>query len=59
MRDAPEYYRIKKGLNSSDSSYGNNGFFVFDHYKVDNYEIRCQISDGEGWEHVSVTIGAK
>lgn len=38
---------------------GNNGFFIFPHYKISDYEIRCQVSDGLGWEHVSITIGAK
>jgi hypothetical protein len=52
MKIAPEYYRTR-----GDRTMGNNGFFVFTHYKVIGYEIRCQISDGEGWEHVSVTIG--
>lgn len=56
MKKAPEQYRYKKGELTSDASYGNNGFFVFPHYKIVNYEIRCQISDGEGWEHVSVSI---
>jgi hypothetical protein len=54
MKQAPEYYRTRGSRDM-----GNNGFFIFPHYKVDNYEIRFQISDGEGWEHVSVTIGAK
>jgi len=54
MKEAPEYYRTRGNVRM-----GNNGFFVFAHYKVDNYEIRCQISDGEGWEHVSVTVGKK
>jgi hypothetical protein len=62
MKPAPEYNRVKThriALMNTDKSYGNNGVFVFPHYKVDNYEIRCQISDGEGWEHVSVTIAEK
>lgn len=54
MRETPpEFYR-KKG----NREMGNNGFFAFPHYKIFDCEIRCQISDGMGWEHVSVTVGA-
>ncbi len=35
---------------------GNNGAFAFPHYKVGGYTIYCIVSDGGGWEHVSVTI---
>ena len=53
----PEYYRnTKPPFPVSNSNYGANGFFIFPHYKVVGYEIRCQCSDGMGWEHVSVTI---
>jgi len=54
----PEHYRVTKGIMGSDSSYGNNGVFVIPHYKVDNYEINCIVSDGMGWQHVSVTISS-
>lgn len=57
MKKVQEQYRLKHGVVGSDASYGNNGFFVFPHFRINNYEIRCQVSDGEGWEHVSVTIG--
>jgi hypothetical protein len=43
----------------SDSSYGNNGFFIIPHYRITDYELRCQVSDGMGWEHVSVTVAKK
>jgi hypothetical protein len=57
MRKAPEQYRLRNHpFLGSDVSYGNNGFFVIPHFRVNNYELRCQISDGEGWEHVSVTV---
>lgn len=54
----PEYYRCKTHplFRNSDASCGANGFFVFPHFRIQGYEIRCQCSDGEGWEHVSVTI---
>lgn len=49
-----EYYRTQ-----GERDDGNTGFFIFPHYKISGYEIRCQVSDGMGWEHVSITIGAK
>lgn len=68
MKTAPEQFRLtraKHKMLGSDSSYGNNGFFIIPHYRINDYEIRCQISDGaamEGgdqWEHVSVTVAHK
>src|SRR5215467_1400917 len=59
MRKAPESARKIRGGMYSDKTYGNNGVFIFPHYKVIDYEIRCIISDGEGWEHVSVTVSHK
>jgi hypothetical protein len=66
MKPAPEQYRLKKHpYLGSDSSYGNNGFFIIPHYKINDYEIRCQISDCSTepdlpqWEHVSVTVARK
>lgn len=53
----PEYYRNKKGpFPVSDASYGANGFFIFPHYRINGYQLRCQCSDGMGWEHVSITV---
>lgn len=37
----------------SDDSYGFNGLFRF---MVKGRFVRCIVSDGEGWQHVSVTI---
>lgn len=57
MKNAPEQYRITKSkIVGSDSSYGNNGAFRIPHPKIKNYVFICIISDGEGWEHVSVSI---
>ncbi len=53
MKRAPEQYRSKP---HSDASYGNNGIFIIPHPRIDDYVFDCIISDGEGWEHVSVTI---
>lgn len=43
---------------ATDYSYGNNGVFVIPHYKIANYSINCIVSDGMGWQHVSVTISS-
>lgn len=55
----PENFRLRKGILSSDSSYGCNGFFVIPHYRIANYDICCQCSDGYGWQHVSVTVAKR
>lgn len=49
MFKVPEKYRLKKcGQWSSDESFGNNGAFMVD-------KMRIIASDGEGWDHVSVS----
>ncbi len=53
----PEYHRLKNHkILGSNSSAGNNGFFIIPHYKIPFYSINCKASDGAGWEHVSVSI---
>lgn len=49
MFKVPEKFRIRSGAMGSDESYGNNGAFAID----DKHIIA---SDGEGWEHVSVSL---
>ena len=53
MFKAPEEYRVKTGQLATDASYGNNGFFVFD---FEGRQLAVTASDGEGWEHVSVSL---
>lgn len=38
---------------TSDDSDGFNGLFQF---TLDGHNIRCAASDGEGWQHVSVSL---
>lgn len=58
MFHVPEIYRdIRTPGLASDSSFGNNGFFIIPHYKVRNYHFRIQVSDGLSWEHISVSVG--
>lgn len=52
----PEKYRVKKGALGSDQSYGCNGLFSIPHYKISGYQINCIVSDGMGWQHVSVSL---
>jgi hypothetical protein len=56
MFTVPNKYRERNhSLLKSEDSDGNNGFFVMSY---NGYEVRCQASDGGGWEHVSVTINS-
>lgn len=48
-----ERFRIKKGLHRSDKSFGNNGAFLIPGPNAD--VLKIIISDGLGWEHVSVS----
>ncbi len=60
MFKVPEKYRLKTGPLWSDHKDGCNGVFIFNYktlHKVS--KINCIVSDGEGWEHVSVTISKK
>jgi len=57
MKKAPENNRVKRNSPlATDSSYGNNGVFIIPHYKIKEYSFFVIISDGMGWEHVSVTL---
>jgi len=44
---------VKTGMFGSDASYGNNGYFII---PFESYELVVIASDGEGWEHVSVSL---
>jgi hypothetical protein len=59
MKKAPEQFRLREGILATNGSDGNNGCFIFKHPKIAGEQIRCIISDGEGWEHVSVSIARK
>ena len=57
MFHVPNDYRIRgTSFRSSDDSYGNNGTFTFEREGVQIFTIA---SDGEGWEHVSVSINKR
>lgn len=49
----PEQYRIKTGVFASDENYKNNGAFSV---PFESYVLSVIASDGEGWEHVSVSL---
>ena len=53
MFHVPEEYRLLNGKYGSDKSYGNNGVFII---PFESYTLRMVISDGLGWEHVSVSL---
>jgi hypothetical protein len=53
----PEQYRHRKGPLGSDESFGNNGaFFVPNGCDRKGPPLKVIASDGEGWEHVSVSL---
>ena len=57
MFRVPERYRLSPQdhqMLGSTIEYGNNGFFIIPDGK--RREFACQVSDGLGWEHVSVTL---
>lgn len=62
MKNPPEQFRVTAESNLrlklhprlvSNASFGMNGFFVIP-YKMEI--LRIMVSDGEGWEHVSVSL---
>jgi|HubBroStandDraft_2_1064218.scaffolds.fasta_scaffold35064_3 hypothetical protein len=60
MRKSPnplvEQYRLTFGPLATDSSYGNNGAFRFN---LGGLAVQVIVSDGEGWDHVSVGVAGK
>lgn len=58
---APEKYRLNKpGYKfSTTEKDGNNGTFKIPHHRITDYFYFCIVSDGMGWEHVSVSLMAK
>ena len=60
MFKVPEKNRVKNGLFGSDRSYGCNGVFILTYQTTKQIsELMCIVSNGLGWEHVSVTIPCK
>ena len=55
MFKVPEKYRVKNGPMPSSIFDGNNGVFIIKSLKV-KVPLRTIVSDGEGWEHVSVSL---
>ncbi len=52
----PEQFRIKTGALGTRSTDGNNGAFFIKSIKLRGVILRVLASDGEGWEHVSVSL---
>lgn len=55
----PNQYRIREGYMSSDDSYGNNGAFIVPFKSPHTMLLSVIASDGEGWEHVSVSLKSR
>lgn len=57
MFRVPEKRRIRSGEMASDDSYGCNGAFWLPYDKrAKSVRLFCIASDGENWEHVSVSL---
>ena len=54
MFHVPEKYRLVTGRMGSDASFGNNGAFRIPSPNFRGRELVIVVSDGMGWEHVSV-----
>lgn len=54
----PERFRVRSGPAASDPSFGCNGVFIF-RAAPGRGLLRVIASDGEGWEHVSVSNPAR
>lgn len=46
-------YRVRSGAYGSDDSLGFNGFFCL---MIQGSRVKVMASDGEGWQHVSVSL---
>lgn len=55
MFHVPEKYREKNGPMGSTSAIGNNGLFIVRSLKLLT-AVPVIASDGDGWEHVSVSL---
>lgn len=51
-------YRLRRGQFGSDASFGFNGAFRFP-VPGEARAVCCIASDGEGWQHVSVSFGSE
>ncbi len=49
----PNQYRVKSGALGSDDTFGNNGLFIV---PFKSFKLQVIASDGEGWEHASVSL---
>lgn len=56
-KNMPEHLRNKKHPVYGTSKYdGANGCFLVPHFKIADCILCCIVSDGDGWDHVSVTL---
>jgi len=55
MMRAPNKYRLRAGEMGSDATAGNNGAFLIP-TRPGQPPLRVIASDGDGWEHVSVSL---
>lgn len=56
MLKVPEQYRVKNGPLGSSAEIGNNGYFIV---PFESRDFAVIASDGEGWDHVSVSLNTR
>lgn len=54
MFHVPDMYRLRHGPMATSEAHGNNGAFIIP--CGFNVDLRVIASDGQGWEHVSVSL---
>src|SRR6266487_7029637 len=59
MKATPGQHRAKHPYIPESAFINGDGFFIIPHYRVNDYEFRCMVTTGMGWEHVSVTVSHK
>ena len=56
----PNEFRVRRGPMRSDDANDNNGAFLIPHpNKASSLVFSVVASDGEGWEHVSISLKAR
>lgn len=56
ITDHIEPYRVKRGPLATNAEFGMNGAFIIPHETIETAAFMVIVSDGEGWEHVSVRV---
>lgn len=58
MFSAPNKYRVRSGFFATQDADGNNGLFIIPDVSS-RLDLRVICGEGEGWQHVSVSLAAR